>query len=394
MMRPLTISRVVLLTMAAAALLAVSAGAADPTVSNVRATQLADKTVEVVYDLSGAPAGGATVSVAFSQDSGATYTITPAGAALSGHVGAGIANGTNRRIVWNAAATMPAEFYRTTMRAAVTAVDPGGGGPEITVTLPGGVSLTLVRIPAGTFMMGSPTTERGRDSDETQHQVTLTQDYYLGKTEVTQRQWHAVMGTPMPTSCGSYGTGDNHPVYCVSWDDICGGATGSSCTSTSFIGKLNAHLAATGQPGAGKFRLPTEAEWERAARGGTTGPFSFDTSANPSWDVGCGSFPQAEAYMWWCNNAGGTTHAVGQKAPNPYDLLDMHGNEWEWVADWYGSYPSSAVTDPPGPTTGSGRVFRGGGFYGDARGCRSAGRGYGSPGIRYYFYGFRLARSQ
>ena len=179
----------------------------------------------------------------------------------------------------------------------------------------------------------------------------------------------------------------------VSWNDICGGATGSSCTSTSFIGRLNAHLTATGQPGAGKFRLPTEAEWERAARGGTAGPFSFDTSANPNWDLYCGSFPQAEAYMWWCNNSGSTTHPVGTKQANPYGLFNMHGNVSEWVGDWYGGYPSGAVTDPPGPSSGSRRVARGGGFTYFAQYCRSAYRSINDPVNRDYYVGFRLARS-
>ena len=359
--------------------------AADPVVSNVRAQQLADRKVEVLYDLSGAPAGGATVSVAFSQDGGASYPISPAASALSGHVGPGVANGSNRRIAWNAAATMPAEFYATTMRAAVTAVDPGGGGgDEITVTLPGGVPLVLVRIPAGTFMMGSPADERGRWSNEDLHQVTLTQDYYLGKYEVTQRQWQAVMGTN-PSNFSSCGL--DCPVERVSWNAICGGTTGSTCTSESFIGRLNAHLGTT------KFRLPTEAEWERAARAGTTTEFSF--AAPATWDEGCGSFPEALPYMWWCgNNSPNGTKPVGSKQPNGYGLYDMHGNVWEWVADWTtASLGTSPVTDPTGPASGSGRVFRGGYWGNSAQRCRSASRANNNPSHTSHLIGFRLARS-
>lgn len=263
-------------------------------------------------------------------------------------------------------------------------VEPVVEGDEITIMLPGNVPLVLLRIPKGTFMMGSPTSERGRDSGEMEHQVTLTQDYYIGKTEVTQRQWVAVMGS----NPSYYNTcGLDCPVESVSWDDICGGATGSTCTPTSFIGKLNA------LPGTAKCRLPTEAEWERAARGGTTGPFSFDTGANPSWDTECGSFPQAEPYMWWCNNSGSTTHPVGLKQANPYGLSDVHGNAWEWVGDWYGDYTSSSVTDPNGPSTGSNRVIRGGGWAYVARLCRSAYRIDGTPEGRNGDVGFRLARS-
>jgi formylglycine-generating enzyme required for sulfatase activity len=271
------------------------------------------------------------------------------------------------------------------------------GPDEITVLVgPNGtVPLVMVRIPAGNFTMGSPDGERGRYSNEgPQHQVTITQPFYLGRTEVTQAQWQAVMGTAMPTDCGSYGTGADYPVYCVSWNDICGGTTGSSCTPASFIGKLNAQQSTT------TFRLPTEAEWEYAARGGdpaqggTTGPFSFDTSANPNWDTGCGSFPQAEGYMWWCGNSGWASHPVGQKLANPLGLFDMHGNLWEWVSDWYGSYASSAQSDPQGPGAGSLRVVRGGHWYNYAHNCRSAYRYYFWPGDRFHNIGFRLARSQ
>ncbi len=194
------ISRVMILA-AAAAVVAATASAADPTVSNVRAQQLTDgtKRVEVLYDLSGAPSGGATVLVAFSATGGSPYNITPQSSTLSGHVGTGVVNGSNRRIIWDAPATLPADSYGTTYRAVVTAVDPGGGD-EITITLPGGVTMNLVHIPAGTFMMGSPSDERGRVDREDLHQVTLTRGYYMGKYEVTQAQWQAVMGTPMPTS--------------------------------------------------------------------------------------------------------------------------------------------------------------------------------------------------
>ena len=132
---------------------------------------------------------------------------------------------------------------------------------EVTVTLPGGVPLVLVKVPAGTFQMGSPAGERGDVfGNETHHQVTLTQDYYLGKTEITQAQWEAVMGTPMRTECGNLSVGDDFPVYCVTWNRIAGPG--------GFIEKLNAHLETDA------FRLPTEAEWERAARADTTTRYS------------------------------------------------------------------------------------------------------------------------
>ena len=259
---------------------------------------------------------------------------------------------------------------------------------EITITLPGGVTMDLIHIPAGTFMMGSATDERGRYDREDLHQVTLTQGYYLGKYEVTQAQWQAVMGT---NPASGYGVGDNYPVYYVSWNDICGGSTGSDCIADSFIGRLNM------QQGTTKFRMPTEAEWERAARGGsaTQTPFSFDTSSNPEWDTQCGSFPEAANYMWWCgNNDPDGTKPVGTKLPNPYGLFDMHGNLYEWVADWYGSYEIPADPNPTGRASGSNRVGRGGYWGGYSRGCRSAYRRSDTPSGSNSGIGFRLARSE
>jgi formylglycine-generating enzyme required for sulfatase activity len=318
------------------------------------------------------------VTVAFSSDGGASYSITPAPSALSGDLGTVAAGGANKRIVWDAPATLPAGTYNTQFKAAVTATE-NASAQEITITLPGGVTMVMVKIPAGSFQMGSPDTERGRNSNEGPvHTVTISQAFYMGKTEVTQQQWQAVMGTAMPTSCGSYGAGNTYPVYCVSWNDIAGAG--------GFIEKLNQYLGTT------KFRLPSEAEWEYAARGGTTTPFSF--AAADTWDLNCGSFPEALSYMWWCgNNTPYGSKFVGTKAANPFGLYDMHGNLYELCQDWYGAYSSGAQTDPPGPETGSFRVIRGGGWGNLARLCRSADRSYNDPASRNGSIGFRLARS-
>jgi len=260
----------------------------------------------------------------------------------------------------------------------------GGGGNTLTVTLPGGVKMELVHVTAGSFTMGSPPSERGRSSEEVQHQVTLTHGYYIGKYEVTQAQWEAVMGhNPAHfTACGG-----NCPVENVSWDEICGGTTGSDCKAQSFIGRLNAYL------GTGKFRLPTEAEWEHAARAGTQTPFFFGDDTSCPMD-NCSSCSTYGGYMWWCGNANNTTHAVGSKNLNAWGLGDVHGNVWELVADWWGTYPTHSVTDPKGPSSGTTRVIRGGSWLYEPRYCRSAYRYSTSPYYAHYNIGFRLARSE
>ena len=217
---------------------------------------------------------------------------------------------------------------------------------ELTVTLPGGVPLVLVKIPHGTFLMGSPAAERGRGDDETQHQVTISTDYYIGKTVVTQAQWQAVMGSNPSYFANCGGT---CPVDEVSWDDIAG--------SGGFLEKLNAAL---GLSGASAFRLPTEAEWERAARGGTTTRFSFGDALD--CDDQCVSCASADPYIWWCGNQKSAPQPVAQKQPNPYGLYDVHGDAQEWVQDWYAAYPTTAVTDPAGgsPPQSNSRVERSG----------------------------------
>ena len=195
-----------------------------------------------------------------------------------------------------------------------------------------------------------------------QHQVTLTKDYYIQTTPVTQGQWKAVMGNN-PSEFKN--CGDSCPVENVSWNDV-----------QEFIKKLNKNEATT------KYRLTTEAEWEYACRAGSEAEFCFGDDEELLADYG-----------WHEENSDYETHPVGQKKPNDWGLYDMHGNVWEWCQDWYGHYPSEPVTDPRGPSSGSFRVFRGGGWYNVAHRCRSANRNRSFPASRHGPLGFRLART-
>lgn len=250
---------------------------------------------------------------------------------------------------------------------------------EETIRLPGDVPMVLVKVPAGTFLMGSPAGERGNVFDnETQHQVTLTQDYYVGKTEVTQEQWEAVMGTPMRAECGATAVGDQFPVYCVTWNRIAGPG--------GFLEKLNAHL------GTDVFRLPSEAEWERAARAGTTTRFSHGDVLECSDE--CEACAAHDPYMWWCGNVSPFgPKPVGQKLANSFGLHDMHGNLWEIVNDRYGEFSADPVVDPIGPGGTGDIVIRGGGR--EAWINRSASRVGSAPDDRAQNneVGFRVAAS-
>jgi len=241
------------------------------------------------------------------------------------------------------------------VRLETVPVPSAGTGGSVKIFTVNGISFKMVRVTAGEFMMGSPANEPNRDNDETQHRVRISRDFWMGQTEVTQRLWKAVMGSNPShfSNCG-----DDCPVESVSWNDC-----------QDFIRKLN------GMVSGGNFRLPTEAEWEYACRAGTTGPYAGDL----------------DAIGWYGKNSGGKTHGVGQKKPNAWGLYDMHGNVWEWCQDWYGDYPAGSVTDPSGPSAGSYRVLRGGGWDRSAGVCRSANRYGDVPGIRYFYYGFRLA---
>jgi len=223
----------------------------------------------------------------------------------------------------------------------------------------------LLLIPAGTFMMGSPASEKDRADDETQHQVTLTKPFYMGRTEVTQGQWKTVMGTEPWKRKVYVQEGDDYPAVYVSWND-----------AVEFCKKLSAMEGKV-------YRLPTEAEWEYACRGGTKTAFSF---GDDEAELG--------KYAWFDGNADaiGEDYArrVAQKLPNPYGLHDMHGNVWEWCSDWYADYPSTPLSDPRGPASGSSRVLRGGSWDDGPCGVRCAYRRYHTPENRYDYYGFRV----
>jgi formylglycine-generating enzyme required for sulfatase activity len=243
-------------------------------------------------------------------------------------------------------------------------------GAAITVALPGlpagAKPLEMVLIPAGTFTMGSPESEPGRSSNEgPQHQVTISKPFYLGKYELTQAQWSAVMGS---NPAEGHGVGDNYPVYNVSWNDC-----------QAFIEKLNVM-------GLGAFRLPTEAEWEYACRAGTTTPFYWGDDPKLTKIRQC---------AWYGGNSQGGTHEVGLLEPNAWGLFDMSGNVWECCWDGHSPYSADDQIDPKAEEYSSFRVLRGGAWGGSsALWCRSACR-YGCPvNLTSRYFGLRVAASQ
>ena len=238
---------------------------------------------------------------------------------------------------------------------------------------PGFVEMKFVTISAGTFMMGSPDSELGRSRNEgPQHQVKLTKGFEMQTTEVTQSQWVSVMGSNPSyfqknencpgefTNANGLAMCPNNPVEKVSWDE-----------AKAFIEKLNAK--ADGH----RYRLPTEAEWEYAARAGTTGPYAGDL----------------DAMAWYDANSGRMTHPVAKKQANSVGLYDIHGNVYQWVSDGFDDYSSSQGTDPKGASSGLIRVVRGCSWINFDHDCRTANRGSAAPDKRESNVGFRLVRT-
>ena len=381
-------------------------GRAEPVVSNVTSSQIAGtREVAITYTLADTTAldGRFNVTVQASRDNGATWaSVTQVTGAVSD-----VAPGSGKQITWNAGVEWPGLLL-----------------PQAKVRLIADNSMVL--IPSGTFTMGSVVASiAGADksdglTDATTHAVTLSA-FYLGKTETTYADWVAVRTWALNPARGlgvydfeatvGAGKGDTHPVQMVSWYDVVKWCNAKSeregltpvyytndAQTAGYVYRTGDVAVTAGQVkwGANGYRLPTEAEWEYAARGGLSGqrfPWgdtithvqaNYSSSANYAYDVSTtrGTHPTY-----------GGTSPVGVFAANGYGLADMVGNVWEWTWDWYGTYGSGAVTDPRGATSGSRRVLRGGSWLNEALNARSAYRNNNYPDSRFSHFGFRPARS-
>lgn len=399
-------------------LLAISPAHAQPVVSNVTAAQReGTKLVDVTYDISG---GTPTSTVTLSVANGGNAVAAPS---VTGDVGDGVADGTGKTITWDGGADADDLLATLNFSVLADAVEPPSD-TYLVIDLSGGASagsypvteledvpaggwtsedkttkLVLRRIPAGTFKMGSPTGEFGRPEgnaidfdDEKQHDVTLTEDFFIGVFEITQMQWELVMGTTPARDAG-----DERPVEQVSYFDIRGASAGgnwpadSNVDATSFIGKLRARTGLA-------LDLPTESQWEYACRAGTSRAYNDHTknggSGSDCLTTSSDTDSNLDPLGWYVANGVSASSQVGTKQANAWGLYDMHGNVYEWCLDWYAvDYPVTVdepVSDPLGASTGAGRVIRGGSCVGFAKGARSASRNRSTPGALAFNLGLRV----
>ncbi|MBX3728572.1 MAG: formylglycine-generating enzyme family protein [Candidatus Sumerlaeia bacterium] len=367
-------------------LLCAGLGVAAPQVSNVQAGQRPDGSglVEVSYDLSGG-VDPMTVFLHVSLDDGATWSVIPHPDHVSGDVGTSVGNGASRQIVWDAGTERPGVTWENA-RVRVTALEAIATAQERTILLPGDVPLTMVGIPGGTFLMGAAERNWTRSDEWPIHAVSIMRHFEMGKFELTREQWSALSTTtPWTELYEDHYEGLDAPANSVTYHD-----------ALEWIAALNAHVIATSQ-GAGTFRLPSEAEWEHAARAGTRGRFWFGDSDCPPSGV-----PEFQGYCslmdhaWFGDNVAGLgAQAVGQKLPNPFGLYDMSGNVSEWCLDVRWTYVDTPID---GSAYGSPedadyyRILRGGNFLNTPQHVRPASRQSNLRFVAGSESGFRLAR--
>lgn len=311
-------------------------------ITNVSAMQ-EGKSIIVSYDVTGKQGQTFTVSLFVSENRGSTWQGPLS--SLTGDKGQGIASGDGKRIIWNVLADCE-KLSGDRIVFKVRAVYATSGDIE------------MVYVEGGTFTMGCTSEQRSDcyDSEKPKHSVTLS-SFYLGKYEVTQKQWQNVMGSNPSNFTGC----NNCPVENISWIDI-----------QDFIQRINAKTGSN-------YRLPTEAEWEYAARGG-----------NKSRGYKYSGSDDISSVAWYNDNRGSNANTVGQKQANELGIYDMSGNVWEWCSDWFGDYSSNSKNNPHGPSSGSIRVLRGGSWSTGAQYCRSSFRSIYDPDRRDSDLGFRL----
>ncbi|MDR1986844.1 MAG: formylglycine-generating enzyme family protein [Treponema sp.] len=280
--------------------------------------------------------------------------------------------GSGSRDIYNGVTQLASSFAGGMTTQGGQVAQAGSQKPKSGVS-PADIGARFSAVPGGPFLMGSVS----GDSDEKPVHTVTVSGFYMGKYEVTQREWQEVMGNN-PANF----KGDDLPVENVSWYEAI-----EYCNKRSVREGLTPAYRGSGASilcdfRANGYRLPTEAEWEYAAKEGNQGGLTYEYSGSNSVD----------AAAWYSGNSGNRTHAVGTKQPNSLGLYDMSGNVWEWCWDWYGSYSGGSQTDPAGPASGSGRVLRGGSWSSSAQRLRSAYRRYYGPSYRYYSSGFRLVR--